>query len=464
MLEYLYKIYFEIIYESGEIMKELEKFKSGQKYLKIVKAVSKEELLTCDKIDEGYKELNSVKFVPASGAATRMFTAFYEFLNTSEMNDSVQTFFDNNTKFAFYDDILSFIKENDVDCASLEGKKRIVDFMINGLNYGNLPKALIKFHIENDVINTPIDEHVKEADAYLNENKAIHFTISNNHEALFNDYTNKFDDVNISYSFQKEETNTLAVDQNNEPFVKGNGEVLYRPGGHGALIANLNDIEADLVFIKNIDNVCHDNHLNVTVDHKKRLASIGYDAKTKVDAYLKAIEANDYDLSEIKTFIEEFLKIQITAPFDLVLAKEILDKPLRVCGVVKNQGEPGGGPYVIQDEKYTSYQICEKAELDLTQPEVKEMLDHSNYFNPVDLVCFVKRFDGSKYDLMNYVNDDRYFISNKTFEGRDLKALELPGLWNGAMHNWNTLFVEVPLETFNPVKTVNDLLRDKHQG
>jgi hypothetical protein len=445
-------------------MNELNKFKNGQKYLTIVKSVSKNELLTNENVNDEYKALDSCKFVPASGAATRMFTAFYAFLNTSELNESVEHFFTHIEKFAFYSDLKEYISEHKVDVSLVEGKKQVVDFLLNGLNYGNLPKALLKFHLEGEKVNTPIDEHVKEANEYLDKTKEIHFTISNNHEALFNDYTKRFDGIEISYSFQKEETNTLAVDLNNEPFVKGDGEVLYRPGGHGALIANLNEINADMIFIKNIDNVCHDRYLSETVESKKLLASIGYEAKKKVDTFLKAIEDGQCDLEEVKTFIEEYLKIEILADFDLALAKEVLDKPLRVCGVVKNLGEPGGGPYVVQDEKYTSYQICEKAELDLTKAEIVEMLEQSSYFNPVDLVCFVKNYKGEKYDLMNYVNEDRYFISTKSFEGRELKALELPGLWNGAMHNWNTLFVEVPLATFNPVKTVNDLLREKHQG
>lgn len=445
-------------------MKELDNFTKGQKYLTIVRSVSKDDLVKNAELKDDYLALSSVKFVPASGAATRMFTAFYEFLNTKEFNDSVNIFFDNIDRFAFYSDLKIFIDKNDVNCETLDGKLKVIDYLLYGLKYGALPKALIKFHINNGDVTKSIDEHVKEAHNYLDDKKQIHFTISKDHEELFNEYTKKFTDVQISYSFQKEETNQIAVDFDNKPFIKDNGEILYRPGGHGALIANLNDIDADVIFIKNIDNVCHDNYLEETIDNKKLLASIGYEIKAKVSNYLKSIEHGTYNLDEIKSFIEQCLKINLLVDFDVEIAKEILDKPLRVCGVVKNEGEPGGGPYIVEDEKYTSLQICEKAELDLENPSVKEMFDTSNYFNPVDLVCFVRDHNGIKFDLMKYVNKDRYFISNKSFEGRALKAIELPGLWNGAMHNWNTIFVEVPLATFNPVKTVNDLLREKHQG
>jgi hypothetical protein len=251
---------------------------------------------------------------------------------------------------------------------------------------------------------------------------------------------------------------------NNAPFVLDNGEVLYRAGGHGALIENLNDLDGDIIFIKNIDNVCHKDHSKDTIDSKKMLASVGLEVKDQIDAHIKTLHEGNFKLDEIKAFIHSTLNITFKSELTKEKALAILDRPLRVCGVVKNQGEPGGGPFIVDNGDYTDLQICEKAEIDLNNPAYVDILNASQFFNPVDLVCFVRNYAGAKYNLLDYINKDRYFISEKTYKGRALKALEHPGLWNGAMHNWNTLFVEVPLSTFNPVKTVNDLLRQGHRS
>jgi hypothetical protein len=379
--------------------------------------------------------------------------------------DFVKTFFDNLEEFAFYDDLKPYI--TDFDEASSESRVKMLECLLTtGLQYGKLPKALLKVHKEGEKSVTPINEHVYEAQEYLNpDKKQLHFTISKEHEELFCDFIKGYvqQGLDITYSFQKKETDTLAVNPDNTPFLLNDGQPLYRPGGHGALIENLNDIEADIIFIKNIDNVCHKDYVDKTIEWKKRLAAAGHAIKIRIDRYLELICEGSYDLGELRDFIEDELNIKFKAGFDVELAKKILHRPFRVCGVVKNQGEPGGGPFVVDNGQYSDLQICEKAELDLANEKIKAILDSSDYFNPVDIVCFVRDYKGDKYDLTQYVNEERYFISKKSYEGRDLKALELPGLWNGAMHNWNTVFVEVPEITFNPIKTVNDLLKKGHR-
>ncbi len=446
--------------------KFIDMFKKGTQFVNIVSAVSSEELTFSDHISTAYTSEECIKFIPASGAATRMFKNLYEFLDNQVETDFVNVFFDNLEKFAFY----KLLDLSGLDKNRLEDRVQIVNKVLNtDLNYGQLPKALIKMHTYESVATTPIDEHIYEGESYLDsESVNLHFTISKEHEALFNTYVeNALKDkqnIGITYSFQKKETDTLAVDMNNAPFVLESGQVLYRAGGHGALIENLNDLNGDIIFIKNIDNVCHKDHSKETIDSKKMLASIGLEVKAQVDGHIKSILENGFDLAKIQAFINSVLNIRFKDELTKEKALEILDRPLRVCGVVKNQGEPGGGPFIVDNGDYFDLQICEKAEIDLENPEHLEILNASKYFNPVDLVCFVRNHRGEKFNLLDYINKDRYFISEKTYKGRKLKALEHPGLWNGAMHHWNTLFVEVPLSTFNPVKTVNDLLRQGHRA
>jgi putative intracellular protease/amidase len=394
-----------------------------------------------------------------------MFKALYEFLDTGESNDMISTFFSNIEAFAFYEELKASLDVFDIE--SVTGKQKIVSALLEDkLSYGNLPKALLKMHLYDSDSLTPIDEHLYEAEAYLPEDKYLHFTISEAHERFFNDYIKKAADesFNISYSFQKKKTDTLAVDLNNEPFKLEDGTVLYRAGGHGALIENLNDIDADIIFIKNIDNVCHRDHVNETVESKKKLAAIGYEIKKTSDELLLGLIEGAVDLKTVETFITSTLKIIIKEELTREMALKILNRPFRVCGVVRNQGDPGGGPFLVDNGDYVDLQICETAELDLKDASKKAILDGAQYFNPVDLVCFVKDYKGFKYNLLDFINEDRYFISEKSLKGKQLKALEHPGLWNGAMHHWNTIFVEVPLITFNPVKTVNDLLKKGHKA
>lgn len=426
----------------------------------IVRPIEEKDLINTTLINDKYLDLKSVKFVPASGAATRMFSHLYTFLDNKVRDKNVSLFLDNIEKFAFYEDIKDQVKKLN--------EYELVEYVLkSGLNYGNLPKALIKMHKYDCVTSNPIDEHIYEAKEYLNKDHArIHFTISPDHEKLFNDYINSIKadlgSIEIDYSFQDKATDAMAIDEFNNPFIKEDGQILYRPAGHGALLQNLNSIEADLIFIKNIDNVCHRSHVEDTIISKKRLASIGINLKAKIDKYIIDLLQANYNLEEIKNFIKDVLKVESYEELDKDKVLNILDRPLRIAGVVRNQGEPGGGPFIVDDGIYTSPQIVEMSEIDLSL--YGDAVKNSKYFNPVDMVCFVKRYNGEKYNLLDYINHDRYIVVEKTYEGKKIKSLEYPGLWNGSMHYWNTVFVEIPITTFNPVKTVNDLLRDKHIG
>lgn len=447
----------------------IKRFKKGVQYVNIVSAVTKKELTPVQDINVDALNLKIVKFIPASGAATRMFKDLYAYVKTRETNDFVDHFFNNLENFAFYEELRStYINFDELDKNKPEDRVTIINALLNGeMNYGSLPKALLQFHRYGDKSVTPIDEHIYEGEQYLNKEQInLHFTISKEHEERFNAYVKEVtkgkEHINITYSFQKEHTDTLAVTLDNKPFVLENGEVLYRPGGHGALLDNLNDLEEDIIFIKNIDNVCHRSRIEDTVRSKKLLASIGLDVKQEIDAYISQLLSDNFNLLEIEQFLRETLKITLKTELTKERALDFLNRPLRVCGVVKNEGEPGGGPYVVDNGDYLDLQICETSEIDMNNEEQVKILNESGYFNPVDIVCFTKDYKGEKFNLLEFSNKDRYFISEKTHEGKPLKALEHPGLWNGAMHNWNTLFVEVPLSTFNPVKTVNDLLKEGH--
>lgn len=449
--------------------KSIEKLKRGTKYVKLASAVTRNELTSSDALHDDYLNLKCVKFVPASGAATRMFEDLYKYSDDKIDTESIKEFFDHLEDFAFYDDLKGVIHNNKVDKNKTSGRLLIIAYILNTMNYGNLPKAVIKMNAYEDYSTTPIEEHIFEGERYLNpEELRFHFTISDNHEDLFHQHIesilNGRKDIHVSYSFQKPKTDTVAVDMNNQPFRLENGEILHRPGGHGALIENLNDIDGDVIFIKNIDNVCHRDYIEDTVHSKRKLASIGYTFKKQVDGYIRGLLADQYDLDEIEAFITEKLHIAGKEALTKEKALFFLNRPLRICGVVQNQGEPGGGPFLVDNGEFSTLQICEKSEIDLKDEVQQERFNASEFFNPVDLVCFIKDYKGDKFNLLDYVNEDRYFVSRKSYKGQDIKALEHPGLWNGAMDHWNTLFVEVPISTFNPVKMVNDLLRPCRRG
>ena len=435
-----------------------------------------------------------VKFVPASGAASRMFKNLFEFLDAEYDNpttDFEKKFFDNIARFAFYDAL------NDA-CVVLNGQgiedlmeageyKAVVAALLGeeGLNYGALPKGLLQFHTYEDQVRTAMEEHLAEGALYAGNaarDVNVHFTVSHDHLELFQDlveqvrpeYERQYNvRYHISFSEQKPSTDTIAADMDNKPFRDSDGSLLFRLGGHGALIENLNDIDADVIFVKNIDNVVPDRLKEETVRYKKIIGGVLISLKKQIDAYLLQLRSGNYttaDLQAMVTFLETSLFNrneaieQLDEPALVAYLVKKFDRPLRVCGMVKNVGEPGGGPFLAYNQDGTiSLQILESSQIDMNNAEAKSFFEKGTHFNPVDLVCAVCDSEGRKYDLPGYVDKNTGFISYKSKSGKELKALELPGLWNGAMSDWNTLFVEVPIATFNPVKTVNDLLREQHQ-
>lgn len=440
---------------------------------------------------EGHK---IVKFVPASGAASRMFKNLFEYLDapyTEPSNDFEKKFFGEFKKFAFRKALCAKCKENcDDKCAGTlieEGNgKAVVANLLKpeGLNYGQLPKGLLLFHNYEDGARTPMEEHLVEAALYASSNGEanVHFTVSHEHMELFkarvaetaDKYAKEYGvKYNISFSEQKPSTDTIAANPDNTPFRNEDGSLLFRPGGHGALIANLGEIDADVVFVKNIDNVVPDRLKADTVEYKQLLAGILVELQEKAFAYLRLLDSGEYNhdkLEEIIRFVQRDLccrkaDIKELEDADLVCyLRKKLNRPMRVCGVVRNVGEPGGGPFIAYNQDgTTSLQILESSQIDKSNEEYMKMFTEGTHFNPVDLVCGLKDYKGECFDLPKYVDHMTGFISQKSKSGKELQALELPGLWNGAMSDWNTIFVEVPLSTFNPVKTVNDLLREQHQ-
>ena len=433
-----------------------------------------------------------VKFVPASGAASRMFKDLFAFLDQEEGQPEstfVRTFFEKLDTAAFYADLnaacLRLYQASIPALLQANRRRDIVSALLgtDGLGYGKLPKGLLKFHRYGDDARTPAEEHLVEGALYAKDkegNVRVHFTVSPEHRALFQDLVNRKRDavaaaygakLDISYSEQKPSTDTVAANPDNTPFRQADGTLLFRPGGHGALIENLNDIDADVVFIKNIDNVVPDRLKETTVTYKKLLAGILVSVQAQIYAYLDKLDKGTPDRKEMDqmlSYLEGTLCCHTGRTFtDDELARYLrtkFNRPLRVCGMVKNVGEPGGGPFRAYNPDGTvSLQILESSQIDMTDPAKKAMFEGGTHFNPVDLVCGLRDYRGKAFHLPDYVDAQTGFISHKSKDGRELKALELPGLWNGAMSDWNTIFVEVPLETFNPVKTVNDLYREQHQ-
>ncbi|MFH0865028.1 MAG: DUF4301 family protein [Bacteroidota bacterium] len=456
-----------------------------------------------ESFDEWIFTRSPIKFVPASGAATRMFKSLFSFIEKYDKSDkaiqdfnsdkslnSVFKFINEIENFAFYEDLKKVMSENDVninECLSKKDYNTIIRFLLSGygLNYSALPKGLLKFHKYPEGPRTSFEEHLVEAAIYCSDAKGaarIHFTISSEYIDRFQVHINgikakyekmfpvKFD---ISYSVQKPSTDTIAVDMENSPFREAGGELLFRPGGHGALIENLNDMKGDIIFIKNIDNIVPDSLKQKTVLYKKVLAAYLIELQKKIFGYLKILDeeqVSDEILSEIFLFTEHSLNIKSNDKNfsdkgeKKYFLKNKLNRPIRVCGMVKNEGEPGGGPFWVKNTNgEISLQIVESSQVNMENEDQKKIFNSSTHFNPVDLVCGVKGYKGNNFNLLKYVDYETGFISVKSKDGKNLKALELPGLWNGAMADWITLFVEVPLITFNPVKTVNDLLRKEHQ-
>ncbi|MFN3967639.1 DUF4301 family protein [Flavobacterium sp.] len=468
----------------------------------IVKLTIEEFQKQASFFDQNKSNLKLKKFVPASGAASRMFKFLNEFLiEFDHENETINAYInrkkDKNLpiflagieKFAFYDEIKSKLKTLHPNYYSLETHEKSYHFIklmlaTDSFDFANKPKAVLDFHKYADHIATPVEEHLNECAFYATSNSVshLHFTVSENHEVLFQKIINAVKtkvesksntELNVTYSYQDKSTDTIAVNQDNQPFRDEKGELTFRPGGHGALINNLNNLDADVIFIKNIDNVIQ-NHIEEITLYKKGLAGILLDLQEQVFQILKAIDNKDLKEENIATTIdfmkqklnidvlEDFYKYTLDNKIDFI--KNKLNRPIRICGMVKNEGEPGGGPFWVRSFKgNVSLQIVESSQVDSHNAEQHEIMAKSTHFNPVDLVCAIKNYQGKKFDLNQFVDHSTGFIVHKNNRGKDIKGYELPGLWNGAMAKWITVFVEVPLVTFNPVKTVNDLLKPAHQ-
>ncbi len=490
-----------------QLERQLHNFETGFPYLKIEAAASVEKGIAVPDAEETQKyvdlwndtrsgekceDIKVVKFVPASGAASRMFKNIFAFLDADykePTTDFEKNFFEHIHDFAFFDSLDNKCRENiatSVDQLITRGDyKSVAANMIyeKGLNYGQLPKGLLEFHKYPGGSRTPIEEHLAEGAMYAacGVKVRIHFTVSAEHIDMFRaeveEKKKKFERLfgvlyDVTYSIQKPSTDTVAVNPDNTPFRNEDGTLLFRPGGHGALIENLNDIDADVIFIKNIDNVVPDSFKKDTIRNKQLIAGMAVSLRDRIYAYMEQLDkkCTREQLNEMLAFLEKEIccyKEGTDKMNDTELAAYLRDKfnrPIRVCGVVRNVGEAGGGPFLAYNpDGSVSLQILESSQIDKNDARAMEMFQHGTHFNPVDLVCIVKDYKGNKFDLRKFVDPATGFISSKSKNGRELKALELPGLWNGAMSNWNTMFVEVPLSTFNPVKTVNDLLRKEHR-
>ena len=488
----------------AQIEHQLGQFKTGFPFLKLEAAASIERGIVAPNEDDRKKYVKAweqykaagkrvVKFVPASGAASRMFKDMFAFVDADydvPTTDFEKKYFDNIEKFAFYGELDAVCQKNEgkgIKALIAEGNYKAVAanmLKTEGLNYGQLPKGLLLFHNYPEGPRTPMEEHLVEGALYAASNGEahVHFTVSHEHMELFKQkvaqkadgYAKKYGiKYDISFSEQKPSTDTIAANPDGTPFRNSDGSLLFRPGGHGALIENLNEIEADVIFVKNIDNVVPDRLKPETVEWKQIIAGVLVTLQEKAFEYLRLLDTGTYtheQIEEMIRFVQQDLCCRKADIKDLedaelvIYLRKKLNRPMRVCGVVKNVGEPGGGPFLTYNQDGTvSLQILESSQIDKSNKEYMEMFTKGTHFNPVDLVCAVKDYKGNAFDLPKYVDPTTGFISQKSKNGKELQALELPGLWNGAMSDWNTIFVEVPLGTFNPVKTVNDLLREQHQ-
>ncbi|MDH3709617.1 MAG: DUF4301 family protein [Cyclobacteriaceae bacterium] len=478
------------------VFEQINYFKKGFPYLnlKAAASVSNGIIKLSDEQVSHYINYNQdhlegtriVKFVPASGAASRMFKDFFGLMQDPQQSQSylkAVEAMDRLQDFAFYEDLKHALSAQGHHLDQLMEAKDYATVLRGllteeGLNYGFLPKGLLAFHKYSKGSRAPMEEHLVEAAHYGrggDGSARLHFTVSPQHRLYFikleDQVTPEFQEqlevhYRISYSEQKASTDTVAVDLQNQPFRNPDGSILFRPGGHGALLENLNDILADVIFIKNIDNVVPDHLKLETYRYKRALAGLLLSVREQLFSLINRLEADPEGVrEEATTFLKE--QLNVLPPHDTMPDQYLMDKlnrPLRVCGMVKNQGEPGGGPFWVTDkEGTTSLQIVETSQIDPDNTQQQEIVQNATHFNPVDLICSPMDRHGQKFDLLKYRDPETGFISQKSKDGRELKALELPGLWNGAMAHWNTIFVEVPPITFNPVKTVNDLLRPEHQ-
>lgn len=486
-----------------KIERQLQFFKEGIAKINLVRSATRgdgiwvfnenEKQEFCTYFDKHKNKYNIAKFVPASGAASRMFKFLSEFLNEyNSENDTINSYINHKKandlsifliglkEFPFYQSLKERAIQTIPDFLEKEKDERyylLIKLLLdkNEFNFANKPKGILPFHLKNEKTVTPVEEHLAESEYYKKSGvkTPIHFTISKEHQQQFEAITKNYLDFDITFSYQSPSTDTIAVNPNNTPFRDESKNLLFRPGGHGALIENLNNLSADIVFVKNIDNVSQ-NHFKEIIDNKKLLGGILLHIQYQIFKYLNVLETKDFSktsLLEIINFVQNNLQIQLNEDFEqyqpdyqIASLQKKLNKPIRVCGMVKNEGEPGGGPFFIKDENgKISLQIVETSQIDLTNEKQKAIVENATHFNPVDLVCGIKDYKNNKFNLLDFVDENTGFIVEKNKNGKPLKGYELPGLWNGAMAKWITVFVEVPVSTFNPVKTVNDLLKPAHQ-
>ena len=454
---------------------QLKNFREGFPFLPVTRAASCGDGIrvldaagieqAAARYDRAKESLRVVKFVPASGAATRMFKDLFEFVREGRRTAVVGELLANRRRFAFWPELRTIVGDDADELRTVE------NIVAEGLRYGETPKGLVSFHRYGDEVRKAVEEHLVEGAQYAaaGGEVKIHFTVSPEHltrfEALLAEkipgYESRFGvKYRISFSVQDPSTDTLAVNPDCTPFRRADG--LFRPAGHGALIGNLGKIDADIVFVKNIDNVTTDARRGDTVLYKKALAGVLLALQERIFEYLMALEVPGAELEPIAAFIENELCVKLPKDYGTALLRQVLDRPIRVCGMVRNEGEPGGGPFwVTGADGLETLQIAESNQI---APEKRELMRLATHFNPVDLVCSFRTSKGGRFDLQEFVDPATGFISRKSDGGRELLAQELPGLWNGAMARWNTVFVEVPITTFSPVKVVTDLLRPEHQG
>ena len=456
---------------------QLKNFREGFPFLPVTRAASCGDGIrvldaagieqAAARYDRAKESLRVVKFVPASGAATRMFKDLFEFVREGRRTAVVGEVLANRRRCAFWPELRTFGGDDADELRTVE------NIVAEGLRYGETPKGLVSFHRYGDEVRKAVEEHLVEGAQYAaaGGEVKIHFTVSPEHltrfEALLAEkipgYESRFGvKYRISFSVQDPSTDTLAVNPDCTPFRRADGRLLFRPAGHGALIGNLGKIDADIVFVKNIDNVTTDARRGDTVLYKKALAGVLLALQERIFEYLMALEVPGAELEPIAAFIENELCVKLPKDYGTALLRQVLNRPIRVCGMVRNEGEPGGGPFwVAGADGLETLQIAESNQI---APEKRKLMRSATHLNPVDLVCSFRTSKGGRFDLREFVDPATGFISRKSDGGRELLAQELPGLWNGAMARWNTVFVEVPITTFSPVKVVTDLLRPEHQG
>lgn len=456
---------------------QLKNFREGFPFLPVTRAASCGDGIrvldaagieqAAARYDRAKESLRVVKFVPASGAATRMFKDLFEFVREGRRTAVVGELLANRRRFAFWPELRTIVGDD------ADERRTVENIVAEGLRYGETPKGLVSFHRYGDEVRKAVEEHLVEGAQYAaaGGEVKIHFTVSPEHltrfEALLAEkipvYESRFGvKYRISFSVQDPSTDTLAVNPDCTPFRRADGRLLFRPAGHGALIGNLGKIDADIVFVKNIDNVTTDARRGDTVLYKKALAGVLLALQERIFEYLMALEVPGAELEPIAAFIENELCVKLPKDYGTPLLRRVLNRPIRVCGMVRNEGEPGGGPvWVAGADGLETLQIAESNQI---APEKRKLMRSATHFNPVDLVCSFRTSKGGRFDLREFVDPATGFISRKSDGGRELLAQELPGLWNGAMARWNTVFVEVPITTFSPVKVVTDLLRPEHQG